>query len=171
MSSQVYSFDPAYLTWSSHGYAPFSLRQGAGMIAINTQSAASATASASALLLGGRTDYPTPFPTDQWLIAAGVVPPKWTAHATKLPFTRADFGLVEWRGLRWIIGGADFGASHNDVWTQSELGNWTQRANAPFTPRHSFGCVVYRDAIYVIGQSQRACTPERSNNRRDACTA
>ena len=156
---QVHSFNG--VAWTSHGNAPFSVRWSAGLLATNSSAD-------SALLVGGRTRIGVPFPADVWL-GSGLTPLQWVSSGSGLPVTRADFGLVEWKGFRWLIAGADYFGIHNDVWTQSAVGTggaWSQRANAQFSPRQSFGCVVYRDAIYVLGQTAQHSTAQRGDSVR-----
>lgn len=103
--------------------------------------------------MGGQSGQPDINVTHQYLSPAHVFPPSFALRSEAFAY-RHEFAAVPWRGLNWIIAGV--GANDqlfNSVQTQSVLGGvWIDRGNALFSPRLGSKAVVYRDAIYVIGQ-------------------
>lgn len=59
----------------------------------------------------------------------------------------------------WMFGGwnpfpgiFDPGPSTNEVWHSEDGGlNWNFWSNAPWTPRHSFGCEIIGETLYIFG--------------------
>ena len=72
---------------------------------------------------------------------------------------RDGAALVSFRGRLWLLGGWNNlrrdlypRASNNEVWSSSDGITWRQElANAPWAIRHTFGCVVFEDKIWIIG--------------------
>jgi len=74
---------------------------------------------------------------------------------------RADFGMVEFNGKFWVIGGYSGDSSTwgptNDVWSSTNGIFWTEEVqnNSPtsFTKREKHTTVVFQNKIWVIGGS------------------
>lgn len=71
-----------------------------------------------------------------------------------VPLGRDGAGAAVLDGKMWMIGGWNSpqipSLSTNEIY-YSTGGAWQFWGNAPFSPRHTFGCVVLNAKIYVIG--------------------
>lgn len=78
----------------------------------------------------------------------------WTQVASfddRFP-ARSNAGGVYWKGQFWLMGG-DTGAQRlNDIWSSSDGKQWAPvTANAAWAGRSNFGCVVFKDKLWVLG--------------------
>ena len=73
-----------------------------------------------------------------------------TAHGM---FTgRYSFGVADFAGRMWVIGGSGPSGFLNDVWYSDDGSSWTEATDhAPFSPRGAMAVTVFQDKLWVIG--------------------
>ena len=81
----------------------------------------------------------------------------WQPVLDNAPWPHRDSpGAVVYRDHMWILGGFEmlgpneFGRL-NDVWRSSDGVNWDRVVDAPWPTRNLPGCVVFKDAIWMMG--------------------
>ncbi len=108
-------------------------------------------------VMGGITDRNQ---NDIWYSADNGV--NWTGPATAAWSPRSYFGLVNFQGQLWLLGGSYMEdtandvpstTTYNDIWVSSNGLNWTPStpANAPWIGRLGFGSTVYDGKIWIAG--------------------
>jgi hypothetical protein len=82
----------------------------------------------------------------------------WKQVTAKAPWSaRISGGLVSFKGKMWLLGGTEnyyFGdeaSLKNDVWHSENGKDWTQVANAPWSPRAYLQAVVHDGKLWVLG--------------------
>lgn len=62
---------------------------------------------------------------------------------------------VEFNGKLFLVGGWHVDNTktytNNEIWTSADSKNWSLISNAPFTGRHCFGLVNFKNALWVVG--------------------
>lgn len=80
---------------------------------------------------------------------------RWSLVTASPSFNSRDgAALVFYNNTYYLLGGwnPSFNpATNNEVWTSPDLIIWTQQADAPWNDRHSFGCFVWQNKIWVLG--------------------
>jgi hypothetical protein len=121
-------------------------------LALDTSSARSIVFHDRMWVLGGHTST---------TIAAFDGGTSWIRESSSAPFgRRGDFGLVEFEGRLWLIGGDRIVDTRdpavrdyfNDIWSSTDGKEWRlEVAEAPFSPRARFTCLVLNGRLWVIG--------------------
>jgi hypothetical protein len=78
----------------------------------------------------------------------------WEVETAEVPDKMATSPAVCLANQLWLVGGstADSRNFSNQVWSYSpESGGWSQRADAPWTPRMGHACVVMQNRVWVTG--------------------
>ena len=115
-------------------------------------------------VLGGARDSKHGF-KDVWSSVDGST---WVSATSDAPWgPRSGHASVVYGDKLWIIGGqthSDAGVEYkNDAWFSSDGTHWTRMdAKTAFSPRDDHACVVFQQAIWVLGggQSYEAPTNE-----------
>lgn len=76
----------------------------------------------------------------------------WRKVSHKGAWTGRDgAGLLNLNGKLYMLGGWLYGPTTNEVWTTSDLVNWTFVGFAPWPGRHGAAWLVHNNRMYVIG--------------------
>ena len=78
----------------------------------------------------------------------------WDVETAEVPDKMATSPAVCLANQLWLVGGstADSRNFSNKVWSYSpKSGGWSQRADAPWTPRMGHACVIMQNRVWVLG--------------------
>ena len=84
---------------------------------------------------------------------------RWIRVAERAAFAPRDgAGALVFQGKMWLLGGWNPGDKvhfpkicNSEVWSSVNGARWTLETHAPWDPRHTAGCCVHQDKMWIVG--------------------